>query len=107
MREHKHKDLLIAYANNADLQFEIKISGYWHDLMPDDSGELTFYESEEYRIKILYEYKVALLEGESGGYVLHTVLKINGNPDSHPKKTQLKFIKWLTDWTAFDPTTKD
>ncbi len=43
---HKHKDIIIAWANGAQIQYWSKVNCEWKDLV-----DLTWYESMEYRIK--------------------------------------------------------
>ena len=87
-KRHKHADLIHAWAEGADIQYNCLITG-WKDI-----EDPCFYEDNEYRIKP--KTKIVRFRNwyHTNGrvYASHSQCEENG-PD---------FVKWLGDWQEVD-----
>jgi hypothetical protein len=87
-KPHKHRDLIIAWANGAEIQY--KPQNTWIDLS-SPSWNYSF----EYRIKPeVIRYRVALRTKQTGYWT--------SNADNEIEEKDIEdsdsFKKWLTDW---------
>lgn len=63
-KPHVHKDVMIAYANGAQVQFKSKGSGLWKN-----ATHPSFFDDMEYRIKPEREYPVTSLNEQEMEYM--------------------------------------
>jgi len=97
---HPHKDLIIAWANGAQIQRKYALTGEWADV----SGSPLWSPDTEHRIKpepVILQYRKYLTVYT---YYVHrkTVYEIAIATDpSHCVEKELNFVKWLDDdWTV-------
>ena len=98
-QRHKHADLIIAWAEGAEVEYRKDPDRPWIPL-PSQTNWYTF-EDVEYRIKPpTKKYRVALFKNPFSGdiYTLSA-----DKPDSADKYEQHKsFVRWLTDWIEYE-----
>jgi len=89
-KPHKHRDLIIAWANGEDIQYSFKGSEW------EDTDSPCWETNSEYRIKPeVIRYRVALYKQYDG---ILTCSVVN-NKEQEKKMFELNgFVKWLTDW---------
>lgn len=94
-KRHKHADLIIAWANGAQIQFKSG-SGNWVDCM---SLVIGWYEEVEYRIKReKLQYRVALLKRDDKVWT-----SVTSEPLVAKSFEELDtFSRWLTDWVEYE-----
>lgn len=97
-KRHKHADLIIAWANGAQIQFKSG-SGNWVDCM---SLVIGWYEEVEYRIKPEKppKYRVALLKSLTSGKTWVSATSDSGTALTYEKDPV--FVRWLTDWVEYE-----
>lgn len=91
-QRHKHADVIIAWAEGADVQVWDDVTKRWWDV-PTPS----FYEKRKYRIKPpAKRYRVALFNNYTRVY---TADNIN---DASSYEKDRSFVRWLTDWIEYE-----
>jgi len=82
---HKHRDLIIAWANGEEIQ--AKSNNTWQFISTP-----TWFDDIEYRIKPeVVRYRVACFKDGS-------TVTADNNSEVKEYETDRAFIKWLTDW---------
>ncbi|MDD3644366.1 MAG: hypothetical protein PHR19_02440 [Bacteroidales bacterium] len=98
-RPHKHRDLIIAWANDTSLKFEYLHNGNWVNVCGCPAFNIMY----EYRIKPeVIRYRVALFQSIENKYLLFTQETVN----EHTIRQDKDFIKWLTDWIEVEVDAK-
>lgn len=95
MSRHRHADLMIAYAENRNLQIEIFSPRYneWREVC-----QPTFHQDYLYRIKPNNQrYRLALMLTGGRYYVVSQNENSDFNPENYPG-----FICWRTDWIEYE-----
>lgn len=93
-QRHKHADVIIAWANGAQVEFRSHIDGGW--VKAKTPG---WYENYEYRAKPpAKKYRVALFKYPG---VAAVVSVANSEEDAERHEENPQFIRWLTDWVEY------
>ena len=96
-QRHKHADVIIAWANGAEIEYRARPDRPW---MPMTNTSSWYgYDGVEYRIKPLAKkFRVALFKDGTGGYTstADTQKTINDYECRH------HFVRWLTDWIEYE-----
>ena len=94
-QRHKHADVIIAWANGAEVECRGQPSRGW--LTATNPG---WNEEYEYRVKPLAKkYRVALFKDP--GYYTSTV---DTQEDAVCYTGSSYFVRWLTDWVEYEET---
>lgn len=90
-QRHKHADVIIAWANGAEIEYRETSTSLWSwARMP------CWYEDYEYRVKPpTKKYRVGLFKYPS---VEAVVSVANSEHDAERYKENEYFVRWLTDW---------
>ena len=96
-QRHKHADVIIAWANGAEIEYRARPDRPW---MPMTNTSSWYgYDGVEYRIKPpAKKYRVALLKDDGGSYALAA----NNQAYADTLTTRKDFILWLTDWIEYE-----
>ena len=94
-QRHKHADVIIAWANGAEIEFRKSPEHIW------DAAEFPgWYENYEYRVKPpTKKYRMALFKYPG---VEAVVSVANSEHDAERYKENGYFIRWLTDWVEYE-----
>jgi hypothetical protein len=88
-KPHKHRDLIIAWANGKEIQVN-NGNNTW-----DNLKNPSWYEETEYRIKPeVIRYRVALITKQTG----YLALNADNSTEEKDIENSYSFKKWLTDW---------
>lgn len=98
---HKHKDVIIAWANGAQIQFQsslMKESNEWEDIRTP-----TWATNIEYRIKpepkeSVHTFRIGVVDDGDGGVYTYTA---DNEEEEQDIQTRPKFIGWISDWESF------
>ena len=92
-QRHKHADVIIAWANGAEVEYKSILDGGW--VKAKTPGWL---ENYEYRVKPpAKKYRVALFKDPD--YYTSTADK---QEDAAYYETCSVFVRWLTDWIEYE-----
>ena len=90
---HKHADVIIAWANGAQVEFRSHLSGGW-----EASSAPSWFEDYEYRVKPpAKKYRVALFKNPN--YYTSTA---DMQEDAAYYENSPVFVRWLTDWVEYE-----
>ena len=97
-QRHKHADVIIAWAEGAEVECRARPDRPWTPMTNRSSWY--DYEGVEYRIKPITEkYRVALLlNDDSEPYTI----SVNSQYYANSIEQQKDFIRWLTDWIKYE-----
>ena len=98
---HKHKDVIIAWANGAQIQFQsslMKESNEWEDIRTP-----TWATNIEYRIKpepkeSVHTFRIGVAACDDGGFYTFTA---DNEEEERDYQSEPNFITWLSDWETF------
>ena len=98
---HKHKDLIIAWANGAEIQYKTlskEKNNEWEDIWAP-----LWSENTEYRVKpgpkeSAHTFRIGVGAYDDGSIYTFTV--DNAEEEQH-LQAGLNFIGWISDWTPF------
>lgn len=88
---HKHKDLIIAWANGAEIQYKAQMMEEWEDI-----AEPSWVTDCLYRIKpqpVIRTFQVALFKSEHGFYTSTA----DSDGEAREVEQYEDFVTWLTD----------
>lgn len=93
-QRHKHADVIIAWAEGAEIEFKVQATGDWRK-----TDTPSWLEGWEYRIKPpAKKYRVALLDDNGTSYT--------GTADTQKDagfyEISPHFVRWLTDWVEYE-----
>ena len=93
-QRHKHADVIIAWANGAEVECRGQPSRGWITVTnPDWNAEY------EYRVKPpAKKYRVALFKDGTGGYTSTA----DKQQDAVYYESCRAFVRWLTDWIEYE-----
>ena len=89
---HKHADVIIAWANGAEIEYRSHIDGGWVV-----ASEPRWLENYEYRVKPVKKYKVALIKGAD-----HYTTTADTETDASFISCSAGFVRWITDWVEYE-----
>ena len=90
---HKHADLIIAWANGAEIEFKVQATGDWKK-----TDTPSWQEDYEYRVKPpAKKYRVALFKDPD--YYTSTA---DMQEDAAYYENCPVFVRWLTDWIEYE-----
>ena len=90
---HKHADVIIAWANGAEIEYRDTPTENWRPIPTPG-----WYEDCEYRVKPLAKkYRVALFNNGAEGYTSTA----DNQADSNDHEGMPHFVRWLTDWVEY------
>ena len=97
-QRHKHADVIIAWANGADVQVWDEGAKCWCDVV----ASIPFFMGDKYRIKPpAKKYRVALFRFSSEAASAYTACTdIQEEADSYEQHRG--FVRWLTDWVEYE-----
>lgn len=94
-QRHKHADVIIAWANGAEIEFKVEATGEW--VRARHPG---WHEDCEYRVKPpKNKYRVGLFKiGENKPFtvVAETDVMVMDC------ETDIRFVRWFTDWIEYE-----
>ena len=96
-QRHKHADVIIAWANGAEIEFKVKATGDWRK-----TDTPSWQEDYEYRVKQpAKKYRLALFlsygdDGETYAAVANTQKSVDFYEQNQ------RFVRWLTDWIEYE-----
>ena len=98
---HKHKDVIIAWANGAQIQFQsslMKESNEWEDIRTP-----TWATNIEYRIKpepkeSVHTFRIGVAACDDGGFYTFTA---DNEAEARYLQDERNFIGWISDWEPF------
>ena len=96
-QRHKHADVIIAWANGAEIECRDTPTSPW-----TNAHTPSWYENCEYRVKPpVRKYRVALFIscGDDGETYTATA---NTHESADIYATSKRFIRWLTDWIEYE-----
>ena len=94
-QRHKHADVIMAWAEGAEIEYRSHIDGGWMV-----TSEPRWLENYEYRVKPpAKKFRVALFKypGVEAG-----VSVSNSEHDAERYKENGYFVRWLTDWVEYE-----
>lgn len=92
-QRHKHADVIIAWANGAEIEYRDTTTSPWAK-----AGTPGWYEDYEYRVKPpAKKYRVALFKDP--GYYTSTA---DMQQDAAYCEGLPEFVRWLTDWIEYE-----
>ena len=89
---HKHADVIIAWANGAEIERRDTPTKNWRPAPTPG-----WYEDCEYRVKPVKKYRVALIKGAD--YYTTTA---DTETDESFISCSAGFVRWLTDWIEYE-----
>ena len=93
---HKHADVIIAWANGAEIECRPHIDGDWVVV----TSPPRWVENYEYRVKPpAKKYRVALFKNP-GSQAAASIA--NSAEDAHRCENARHFVRWLTDWIEYE-----
>lgn len=96
-QRHKHADVIIAWAEGAEIERRDTPTENWSPTSNPD-----WYEDCEYRIKPpAKKYRVALFRGSNDGIEGYTSTADN-QETSNDHEGMPHFVRWLTDWIEYE-----
>ena len=94
-QRHKHADVIIAWANGAEIESKVAATGEW--VRARHPG---WHEDCEYRVKPpAKKYRVALFKYPG---VEAVVSVANSEEDAERYEENQQFVRWLTDWIEYE-----
>lgn len=94
-QRHKHADVIIAWANGAEIEYRDTPTSPWAK-----AGTPGWYEDYEYRVKPpARKYRVALFKYPG---VAAVVSVANSEEDAGRYEENPQFVRWLTDWVEYE-----
>ena len=95
---HKHKDMIIAWANGAEIQFQPEGAEDWSNI-----EEPSWYENVKYRIKPEPKESVHTFRIGVAAYGDENVYTITADNEVEERDIQTRpnFIGWISDWEPF------
>ena len=94
-QRHKHADVIIAWAEGADVQVWDEGAKCWCGVVPSTP----YFMGDKYRIKPSpKKYRVALLKDDSESYALAA----NNQAYADIVEFREDFVRWLTDWIDYE-----
>ena len=95
---HKHKDVIIAWANGAQIQYQTEGSETW-----DDIKEPAWTEYAQYRVKPEPKKSFHTFRIGVAAYGAENVYTITADNEEEERQLQAdpKFIGWISDWETF------
>lgn len=91
-QRHKHADMIIAWANGAQVEFRSHLDGGW-----EVTSAPSWFEDYEYRIKPpAKKYRVAVFSTPC----IHTCTA-DTQEDVKFFEASPHFVRWLTDWVEY------
>ena len=95
-QRHKHADVIIAWAEGADVQVWDDINDMWDDV----TVEAPTFTGKKYRIKPpAKKYRVALFKYHNTGAAASVA---NNEEDGEFFERGPRFVRWLTDWIEYE-----
>ena len=96
-QRHKHADVIIAWANGAEIEYRLGPHERW-----SEAPSPRWYAGFEYRIKPpAKKYRVALFRLSSEAASTYTACTdIQEEADSYEQHRS--FVRWLTDWVEYE-----
>ena len=95
-QRHKHADVIIAWANGAEIEGRDTPTSPW-----TRTRTPSWYENYEYRIKPPEKkYKVALYKDSFNGNSYTVTADIQKDVEFYEKEKD--FVRWLTDWIEYE-----
>ena len=93
-QRHKHADVIIAWANGAEIECRGQPSRGWIT-----ATNPCWSEEYEYRVKRpSKKYKVALFKDDVEGYTS----TVDNQETSNDYECMHHFVRWLTDWVEYE-----
>ena len=97
-QRHKHADVIIAWANGAEIEHRAGPDRPW--LPMTNTSSWYGYDDVEYRVKPPpKKYRVALFESDTSIYYTSTA---DTPEDANFYEKGRGFIRWLTDWVEYE-----
>ena len=91
---HKHADVIIAWAEGAEIEYRKSPEYIWNSA--ESPG---WYENYEYRVKPpAKKYRVALFKDCTEGYTSTA----DTQEDAAFYESSSGFVRWLTDWVEYE-----
>lgn len=95
-KRHKHADVIIAWANGAEIECRASPDRPWTPMT--NTSSWYGYDDVEYRVKPpTQKFRVALIKGE--GHTYPSIVDSKRGEDVHEKDKA--FVRWLTDWIEY------
>lgn len=95
-QRHKHADVIIAWANGAEIEARSSTDRKWVV-----TCNPTWWEDVEYRVKPVNKYRVALFRFSSDAASTYTACTdIQEEADRYEQHEH--FVRWLTDWVEYE-----
>ena len=97
-QRHKHADVIIAWAEGAEIECRARPDRPWMPMT--NTSSWCGYDDVEYRIKpTAKKYRVALLlNGNNEPYTV----SINSQDYANIIEPRKDFVRWLTDWVEYE-----
>ena len=97
-KHHPHRDLIIAWANGAEIEYKDQLTEFWYYAESPAWGVTTKYRIKPKVEVIKLKYRVALFKNETG----YRAVSYDSKTDYKDAESYPNFVKWITDWIEYE-----
>ena len=97
-QQHKHADVIIAWAKGKEVQVWDELTKRWCDIVMD----IPFFMGDKYRVKpTAKKCRVALFRLSTEGPSTYTTFT-DTQEEANSYERHIRFVRWLTDWIEYE-----
>ena len=98
---HKHKDMIIAWANGAQIQFQsplMKENSEWENTWVPSWTEHLQYRVKPEPTESVHTFRIGVAACDDGGFYTFTA---DNEEEERDYQSKPNFIGWISDWEPF------
>ena len=95
---HKHKDMIIAWANGAQIQYQGEGAKDWGDITEPSWNETCKYRVKPEPKESVHTFRIGVAACGDGNVYTYTA---DNEEEERDIQTRPNFIGWISDWETF------